>query len=300
MTTAQLNQKFGIEGKIFFSDGKGNLPEVTITNEYAAAVISLYGAHVISYQPTEQKNILWMSEQSAFETGKPIRGGVPVCFPWFGPHESDNQKPQHGFARLSLWNVKDTSVLADNSLQIQLELQSNDETKKLWPFDFIAIITVIVGKKLSIALTVKNTGSEKLTYTDALHSYFNISDLSNILIEGLHNATYYSSTSTDLITQQDELLAITKEENRRYVNHTKNCIIHDSGFERKILVSKANSNVTVVWNPGEQTTKNIPDISDSGYKTFICVEAVNAYKDINIITVQPGNEYTMSTSFELI
>jgi len=297
MTIAALKEQFGNE-QIIFSEENGNLPFVTITNQFATAKISLYGAHVTSYKPVGKEDVLWMSSQSAFEDGKAIRGGIPVCFPWFGPHAEDTQKPQHGFARLSFWEVKKTSTLTNGAIQLQLELSSNEETKKMWPFDFIAMITINVGERLSISLSVKNTGSQSFTYTDALHTYFNVSDLSNITIAGLQNTGYYEAGSNELKTQAESLLTITKEENRRYVDHTNDCLIADSNFARTILVGKSGSKITVVWNPGEATTKNIGDIPDDGYKTFICVEAVNALNDV--VTVEPGNEFTTSTTFGLI
>ncbi|UEG49757.1 D-hexose-6-phosphate mutarotase [Ferruginibacter lapsinanis] len=297
MTIAELNQQHGIAGQVSFSEGTGGLPFVTITNEFATAKISLYGAHVTSYQPKGEKDILWMSEQSAFEAGKPIRGGIPVCFPWFGPHATDTTKPQHGFARLTEWAVKSTATLANGANEIQLSLTSNDETQNMWPFAFSAVITVTVADKLSITLSVKNTGTETFTYTDALHTYFNVSDLSNIDIAGLQNATYLEAGSTEIKTQAEALLLINKEENRRYNNHTGDCIITDKGYNRKISVGKTGSKITVVWNPGEATTKNIGDIPDDGYKTFICVEAVNALDDV--VTITPGNEYSTSAVFGL-
>lgn len=297
MTIAELNQQHGIAGQVSFFEGTGGLPFVTITNEFATSKISLYGAHVTSFQPKGEKDILWMSEQSAFEAGKPIRGGVPVCFPWFGPHATDTAKPQHGFARLTEWAVKSTATLANGGNEIQLSLTSNDETQNMWPFAFSAILTVTVADKLSITLSVKNTGTETLAYTDALHTYFNVSDLSNIDIAGLQNATYLEAGSTEIKTQAESLLLINKEENRRYNNHTGDCIITDKAYNRKISVGKTGSKITVVWNPGEATTKNIGDIPNDGYKTFICVEAVNALDDV--VTITPGNEFSTSTIFGL-
>jgi len=108
---ASLKKKYGIPGKIEFTLGQGGLPVAIITNEFAKATVSIYGAHVLSYRPKGQEEVLWMSSLSTFEEGSPIRGGIPICFPWFGPHESDPKKPQHGFARLHMWKVSETTDL---------------------------------------------------------------------------------------------------------------------------------------------------------------------------------------------
>lgn len=295
MTIADLNQKFGIPGTLVFFDGQGSLPCVRITNSFATCELSLYGAHVFSYKPAGQQDLLWMSETTAYETGKAIRGGIPVCFPWFGPHAEDSTKPQHGFARIMMWDVESALELNDGSTELILTLNSSEETKAFWPFAFEAELTVVVGKKFTISLQIKNTSSEAFTYTDALHSYFNISDLSNIQISGLAGTSYYNGFGTETTVQQEESLQIVQEENRRYINHTNDCVISDSGFNRKINVSKTGSKVTVVWNPNAATAKNIGDMPDDGYKTFICVEAVNAYTDA--VVLEPGKMHVLSQTF---
>jgi len=293
MNINELNQKFAIPGHIGFVKSRGALPTAIIRNKFAASEVSLYGAHVLKYQPKDQKDILWMSENSFFEEGKPIRGGIPICFPWFGPHATDSTKPQHGFARLLTWDVLGASALSNGSTQLRLGLSSTPSTMALWPFSFQAEIIIEVGASLEVALQYTNTGNETIFCTDALHSYFNISDVANTKIHGLKGILYYKGFEKVATGKQiEEDLQIRQEENRRYINHSADCIIEDSGFKRKIHVSKKGSNVTVVWNPWENA-KNIADILDDGYKTMVCVEAVNTYTDI--ATVIPGENFRVST-----
>jgi len=297
MTIAELNQKFGSNDHLDFFEGTGSLPSVKINNEHAECILSLYGAHVLSYKPAGQPDLLWMSDTSAFEYGKAIRGGIPVCFPWFGPHDSDSNKPQHGFARLSEWEVKSTQQLQNGSTELVLTLKENEETMKLWPFLFEAELTVVAGAAFTISLQIKNTGDKTLTYTDALHTYFNISDLNKLQIGGLAGTSWYNGTASETTVQQEELLTISKEENRRSINHTTDCVITEDGYKRKINVSKNGSKVTVVWNPYIETAKNIGDMPDDGYNTFICVEAANAYTDA--VVLEPGQMHTISQTFSM-
>ena len=293
MNINELNQKHAIAGHLEFKPGQGGLPVAVIKNKYAFAEISVYGAHVLKYQPVGQKDLLWMSANSMFEESKPIRGGIPICFPWFGPHASDSSKPQHGFARLITWKVISASVLSDGSTQLLLDLESNTYTKEIWPHEFKAEMKIEIGSALNVTLTYTNTGNQTFVCSDALHTYFNISDVANIKISGLQGTTYYRGFEKEATgKQQEQYLQIQQEENRRYINHSAECIIEDTGFNRKIHVTKKGSNVTVVWNPWENA-KNIPDMPDDGYKTMICVEAVNSYDDA--ATVASGKSFSVST-----
>ncbi len=281
MTPIELSTRYGIPRRVHFIGGNGDLPVALITTPHATAEISLYGAHVLRYQPTGENDLLWMSSQSLFEVGKPIRGGVPVCFPWFGPHPTDPAKPMHGFARLRMWDVVETSVAADQAVRIHLGLQDDTETMSLWPHPFRAEMIISVGAKLTVTFKCTNTGDKPLEYGAALHSYFAVEDIERISIRGLRGGKFYDGPNAPTVTEQvDELLWIRKEENRRYIGTTAECTIEDPVAERTLHVGKRGSRVTVVWNPWEQTSKNLPDVPDDGYKTMVCVEAVNAYDDL--------------------
>ncbi|MES2848187.1 MAG: D-hexose-6-phosphate mutarotase [Bacteroidota bacterium] len=299
ITIETLNEKFGIAGKVQFYKGKGDLVTASVNTGGSTADICLYGAQALSFIPAGTSDLLWMSERSLFEEGKAIRGGIPVCFPWFGPHSTDKTKPQHGFARLQYWDVTAVKENADKSIAIELSLQQSEASLQMWPFNFNAKAIFIVGKSLQLQLTVTNTGNEPFEYSDALHTYFNISNIDTVVVEGLQDATYYEAFGTALKTQQNQLLYFNEETNRRYVNTTSNCIIHDKNMSRKISVEKTGSKVTVVWNPAEATTKTIADITPDGYKTFVCVEPANAYPGIDMITLSPGQSHTLSTTIKI-
>ncbi len=273
----ELDDKFSIEGEVGFAELEEDLAFITVSNKYGDADICLYGAHVTSFKPRNSMDLLWMSPESSFEVGKPIRGGIPVCFPWFGPHKTDSEKPQHGFARLMYWEVVSTSTNAAGESIVKLTLCSSDETKAYWPYDFCAEMTFVVGKKLTVTLKVTNTSDQPFDYTCALHSYYSLSAIESITIEGLQGKTYYNQLTGENGVQEEEMLEINEPLTRHYLNTETPVIIADSAFRRRIKVDKAGSKVTTVWNPGAETCANIGDLPDDGYETFVCVEATNAF-----------------------
>ena len=287
----ELEEKYSIEGEVGFSELEENMAFITVSNKYADADICLYGAHITNFTPHKTMGILWMSPESNFEEGKPIRGGIPICFPWFGPHKTDSAMPQHGFGRLMYWNVQETASLPTGETLVRLQLCSSAETKIYWNYDFCAEMTVIVGKTLTATLKVTNTSSIPLEYTCALHSYFNIPSIEEIAIEGLQGTKYFNQLDGGEYIQETTLLEIKKAETRHYYTET-DCIIIDTLFNRRIRVAKSGSKITTVWNPGEETCQKIDDIPDDGFHNFVCIEAVNAFNDV--INLAPGETHETS------
>lgn len=273
----ELDDKFSIEGEVGFAELENDLVFITVSNKYADADICLYGAHITSFRPHNSMDLLWMSPDSSFELGKPIRGGIPVCFPWFGPHKTDPEKPQHGFGRLMYWEVVSTSTNASGESVVRLQLCSSDETKAYWPHDFCAEMTFVVGKTLTATLKVTNTSGQPFDYTCALHTYYSLSAIESISIEGLKGTTYFDQLTGEFGIQEGESLEITDALTRHYLNTESQVVIADSAFRRRIKVDKTGSKVTTVWNPGAETCAKIGDLPDDGFETFVCVEATNAF-----------------------
>jgi glucose-6-phosphate 1-epimerase len=288
----ELDDKYSIEGELGFAELEENMAFITVSNKYADADICLYGAHITNFKPQKTMPVLWMSPESNFEEGKPIRGGIPVCFPWFGPHKTDSAKPQHGFGRLMYWNVQKTASLPTGETLVRLQLCSSAETKTYWNHDFCAEMSVIVGKTLTATLKVTNTSSTPFEYSCALHSYFNIPSIDEIAIEGLQSTRYVNQLDGGDYLQETLLLEIKKAETRHYYNTETDCIIIDTLFNRRIRVAKSGSKITTVWNPGEETCLKIDDIPDDGFQNFVCIEAVNAFNDV--IKLAPGETHETS------
>jgi glucose-6-phosphate 1-epimerase len=293
----ELDDKFSIEGEVGFGELENDLVFVTVSNKYADVDICLYGAHVTSFRPNNSMEILWMSPDSNFEVGKAIRGGIPVCFPWFGPHKTDQEMPQHGFARLIYWDMLGTATLPSGETVVRLQLCSSEETKFYWPHDFCAELTVLVGPTLTVTLKVTNTSAIPFEYTSALHSYFGLSAIENLTIDGLQGTSYHSQLEPGDFVQEEEKLEIQKAETRHYYNTEVPVIIEDNIFRKKIRVAKAGSKVTTVWNPWEETCAKIDDLPDDAYQTFVCVEAVNAF-DFPV-NLAPGESHETSAMIGL-
>ncbi len=284
-----LNDRYSIPGEVFFKEGQGGFTTVCVNNKYAAAEISLHGAHVMSYTPHGEKPVLWMSGSSNFQPDKPIRGGIPVCWPWFGGHPSDKDKPSHGFARITDWHVADTDTVKDGTLVI-LQLTERNITANFREFPFDIRMEVLVGSELHVSLVIVNTGKEKMSFSAALHSYFNISDIASVSVEGLANCKYLD-TLDHIFKVQKGIITFDAETDRVYLNTQAACIIDDPGFNRRIRIAKSGSNSTVVWNPWIEKSKRMPDFGDEEYHTMLCIETTNAENDARIIA--PAERHTL-------
>lgn len=288
----ELEDKFSIEGEVGFAELENDLVFITVSNKYADADICLYGAHITNFRPHRTMEVLWLSPESYFEEGKPIRGGIPVCFPWFGQHKTDPSLPLHGFGRLMYWDVLETRSLPAGETFVKLQLCSSEKTKPYWNHDFCAEIEIVVGKTLTATLKVTNTSAEVFEYGCALHSYISLSAIQNISIYGLQNTSYYNQLEPGEAVQETPTLEITKPETRHYLNTEADCIIYDKVFNRNIRVAKTGSKVTTVWNPGEEACAKIDDMPDDAFHIFVCVEAVNAFNDM--VTLAPGESHETS------
>ena len=294
MSIEDLNKKYGIQNNVEFFSGKGGWPYAKLTTKKSESVVSVYGAHVLNFVPKNTKDLLWKTDQSFYEQGKPIRGGIPICWPWFGPHPTDSGKPMHGFARISMWEIVKTSVKENGSVQLVLGLSDSDYTKAIWPFSFEAQLSVTINESLTVELSIENTDTKEFSFTDALHSYLLVGDASQITIEGLEGASYHDGLENNKLKQQPEkILRINKEENRRYINTSSTCNLADPVLKRKIIVKKHNSNTTVVWNPWIETAKSFADLDDEGYKTMVCIETANAFNEV--INLPPKEKFSVCT-----
>ena len=295
----ELDEKFSIEGEVGFGELENELVFVTVSNKYADCDICLYGAHVTSFKPRNSMEILWMSPESNFEVGKAIRGGIPVCFPWFGPHKTDPEMPQHGFARLMYWEVIKTETLHSGETLVRLQLCSSEETKVWWPHDFCAQMTVTVGLILTVSLKITNTSSVPFDYTCALHSYFGLSSIENLAIEGLQGTSYHNQLEPGDAVQEDPILKIHEAVTRHYYDTEGPYIIEDSIYRSRIQVAKAGSKVTTVWNPWAEASATMEDLPDDGYETFVCLETVNAFDNSIHLAPQESHETSEMIGLEV-
>ena len=283
------------ESQVDFTEDNG-LPCIEIDNKFANATIYLHGAHVASFAPKGEEDLLWMSEFSYFEDNKPIRGGIPICWPWFGAHPSDNDKPSHGFARLARWDVFELESLPDGRTKIVLELNSNEETLAMWNYNFNLQCVIIIGSTLEVELTTTNCDTKAFEITSALHSYFDVENVADIAISGLENVDYVDSLDDDKIKNETSEIKFDKEIDRVYLNIKDRTLI--SSPKRKIAISKEGSSTTVVWNPWIDKAQRMPDFGDDEYKTMVCVETTNALDDK--VRIEPLKSHSLKAIISLI
>ncbi len=288
MNPETLNTQFGIQNKISFKAFE-HTTIATLKSEQATAVVSLYGAHVLSFTPNNEEDVLFVSPHAVYNEGKAIRGGIPICWPWFNVHPLDKSLPSHGFARISTWSVISTNTSYDG-VQLELGLSANSDTIKLWPYQFEARLKISLNDKLTVELTTINKDDKPFDVSAALHSYFNISDINTVALEGLEGMTYMDDVANCDSTQHEKELRFGRRADRRY-KAVGTTIIKDAN--RNIEVTKGGSGITVVWNPGEELAMQMPDLLD-GYKNMLCVEAANSLDDT--ITIQAGKQHTLSTT----
>lgn len=291
----ELERRFGVADHVTFGTGPGELgPVARVANRHATATIAPHGAHVMAFQPRDQQPVLWVSAKSAFRPGKAMRGGIPVCWPWFADHPTDRTKPAHGFVRASPWSVAGTEVTDEGATCVRLRIADDDATRALWPHRFELELAVTVGRALDVALAIRNTGAATFTSGGALHSYFTVGDVTRVAIHGLDGRTYVDKVDRLARKVQVGAVRIEGETDRVYLDTTADCVIDDPALRRRITIAKAGSRSTVVWNPWRAKAAAMADFGDAEYPGMVCVESANAGDDV--VSVPPSGEHVLRAS----
>ena len=244
-----------------------------------------YGAHITGWHPTGQAPVLWMSAASNFEAGLPIRGGIPICFPWFGPGRTQDRTPIHGYGRLRTWQFVGGDT-ADDGTAATWELHPT-------PADVDQLHVVYracFGSELRLSFTVTNTGSTSATFEAALHTYFAVSDIRQIQIEGLEGSQYLDRVAGDDAVQSGPI-TFSGETDRVYTSHGRVTLV-DAGNQRRIVIERNGSANVVVWNPWIAKAAAMPDFGDDEWPGMVCIEAANALDDA--VALAPGESHTMT------
>jgi glucose-6-phosphate 1-epimerase len=296
MNIANLNSEFGIEDVLEFVPGKGDFIIAEISNQHAQASVSLYAAQVLAYQPNDAKDgLLFLSERAYYADGKAIKGGVPLCWPWFGPDPKGLSRPAHGFARNSKWELLETGTTATGATRLLLGLQLNDKTRALWQGEIEARLEIVVGATLMLRLHTYNHGTEAIELSQALHTYFKVGDISMATVSGLEGKTYIDKVDGSKQKQQSGVITIAGEVDRIYKSVSNPLVINDTALNRKIHIHSSGSHSAVVWNPWKDITAGMADLDDDDYQRFLCVETTNAGEDV--ISVAAGGKYCLEAEY---
>ncbi len=283
--------------QVSLEKGKGGFINLRVRNRTAEACISLYGGQILSYMPIEEDELLFLSEKAWFKTGKSIKGGIPICWPWFGKDPSGNDRPFHGFARNRLWKLEHITE-TELSTKITLQLEKTDEDDALWQQEYRLQMTYEIGHELCVSLTTFNDSESTMEITQALHTYFSVSDIGDVKVSGFDGCNYLdkakSNTGKEQKQQQGDIV-FTGEVDRIYKNNGDEFQIEDA--QRKILIATTGSQTSIVWNPGKELSVASADLADDAYRKFVCVETANA--DTDVINIKPKENYTITASYRI-
>jgi len=264
---------------------QNRLDYLEISNNTSTIKITLQGAHIFDFKVKDKKPLLYLSKNAKFEKAFPIRGGVPICWPWFGPHPTNKNLPNHGFARISLWEHIDTQEITKDKTKIILRLKSSQQTLALWPYNFELNLEVYMSDVLELHLITKNMDAKAFVLSQALHTYLLIDDLHTAKIKGLQNCKYYNKVDDTYANTQEGTLTFTQEVDRVYQGVENTLEVED------IKVKTLGSKTVVVWNPAEELIKKIPDLSS--YEDMLCIESASTLKDT--LTLQAGQSHTLKS-----
>lgn len=291
---AELNANYAIKGVLEFVEQAPGVILAQISNSYATASVSLYAGQVLTFQPAGAAPVLWLSDSAFYAPGKAIRGGIPVCWPWFGPHASDSSKPAHGFVRTSQWDVVGSSQLEDGQTELTLQIVDSEATRALWPHAFELTLNVTVGEHLDVSLTTRNTGKEAFEISEALHTYFNVGDIRQIGVLGLEETAFLDKVDGGKEKTQSGPVQFAGETDNVYLNTLGSNAITDPVLERSIILGKVGSHTTVVWNPWVDKCAKMADTPADGWQHFVCVEAANAFPGLR---VEAGESHVLRVSY---
>ncbi|MEQ1559766.1 MAG: D-hexose-6-phosphate mutarotase [Methyloglobulus sp.] len=297
MDITQLQSEYGILGHVDFIEGAGGLPFIAIQNQNATGLISLHGGQILSFKPkSENTDLLFLSKKSLYEDGKAIRGGIPVCWPWFGPDPKGLQRPNHGFVRNHLWSVNKTAS-TDAETTIVLEFTQSHKQETTWNYPFVLTLEFTLGQNLSLKLTTQNTGDKPFSITQAFHTYFRIGDINKAHVLGLENYRYFDKLDQGKQKIQSGAVTISEEVDRIYEDVDHHVVLNDPMLNRQIEIVSANCKTGVVWNPWQQSSRKMADLGNQDYKHFICVETGNIAFDL--IQVSPGSSHSLLTHYKI-
>ncbi|MDX2368941.1 MAG: D-hexose-6-phosphate mutarotase [Colwellia sp.] len=286
-----VKNDFGQVQQVELSSG---LSALIIEHKNTQAKVSLYGGQVLSWQPTDEKEVFWLSKNTTFEQGKAIRGGIPLCWPWFGvhPNDSENKSGNHGFARCQLWQV-DNIDMNEQGVEVSLSCQGKG-ISDLWPFTYRLTQVLFFGKTFNQVLTMTNLSENDAYYTGALHSYLSVSAPVNATIAELAKAPFDDKLTGKACTPQPSVTTLANgiDPVDRIYHSNEVMKIVDSHWQRTIELKSTNTKQWVFWNPGVELANSMVDIHESGEQEFICLEAANTQMQL----LGAGKSLTMAQS----
>lgn len=295
---SELNHRFEIPGVARIAEGHGGLPAVRVASPEAHGEVYLHGAHVTSWRPSGAEEALFLSEKSHWQEGSAIRGGVPICFPWFDVREGGTPgSPAHGVVRTKSWQLEGITH-ADSNVTVALSTSADEATRKYWSGEFHLLFCATFGEQLRLELVVTNRGTLPFRFEEALHTYLSVANAESVHIRGLNGVTYVDKADAFREKAQHGDVRLSAETNRIYRNTLSAVELDDPGRRRRILVSKENSRDTTIWNPWAERAKSMADLGPEGWPRFVCVETCNVGP--HAVSLEPGRSHTMTALLSVL
>lgn len=273
----------------------GRVHTVTIDLPTCTGSVLDHGAHVLTWQPRGADPVLFTSSKAIFAEGVAIRGGVPVCFPWFGPGREPGAPFGHGFARTSAWTLIGNEV-TDETQQVTYRLSHPSASDDYWPHEYWALLTASFGRELTISLTVTNLDDHPISYEAALHTYLAVDSVREARIEGLAGVSYVDKTADGQLAEQRGALTFTGETDRVYATPGPVTVVDEAGA-REISVATSGATHLIVWNPGAEQAAGLADLGAGEWERFVCVEAGRVLD--GAVVLAPGETHTLATTISL-
>lgn len=297
-TVQQLNSQFAIEGQLSFREDASGLIVADFKNAQASASLCLQGAHLMTWQPKSQTvPVVWLSRDAKLAQGKSIRGGSPVCWPWFGAHATESGFPGHGYARTVPWRVIESGREPNGATRLTLRLEESDKTRAQWPHASQLDLAVTIGETLRMELTTENKGAADFVIGEALHTYLQIGDISSVRVTGLDGCDYWDKVGGSTLKKQANAISFSGETDRVYINTAAECVIEDDKLKRRIHIAKSGSLSTVVWTPWTEKANKMGDMGQpDGWREMVCVESVNAIE--NVVTISAGAAHSLIVEYK--
>jgi glucose-6-phosphate 1-epimerase len=294
-----VEKEIAIDPHISFYQDETGLKFLEIENSMATAKIAMQGGHIMSWQPKHAADpVLWLSDHARYIHGRSIRGGVPICWPWFGPHPTDSTLCPHGFARVMPWDLMESYTLENGATRLILQIMHTPVAQRQLSYPYNLSLTIDIGATLKMALTTTNRGNQPFVIGEAFHTYFQVSDVEKIAISGLQDTEYADKVlNYDRHTQHGDI-RFDGEFDRVYVNTKADCVIEDPGYHRRIRIAKTGSNATVIWTPWREKAHGLGDMGlDESWRNMICVESANAME--NIVMVSPNQAHVLAVEYSI-
>jgi glucose-6-phosphate 1-epimerase len=287
----ELERRFGIPGVAGISKGSGGLPRIRITGSNAEGEMYLHGAQVTSWKPAGNDELLFLSTKSRWQEGQAIRGGIPICFPWFRSKADDPKAPAHGFVRTKSWQIESV-VEEETGVVVSMSTGSDEQTRHWWPEQFRLVYRVVFGPALTLELACTNTGKTDFRFEEALHTYNRVSDVAKVRLRGLNAVQFLDNTDSNRAKIQHGDATIASGTDNAFIDTQNDVDLIDPEFGRHIRLKKSNSLTTVVWSPWREGAARLGDLGDGEWTQFLCVEASNILNAS--VTLAPGAKHKLT------